>query len=204
MGVNRIGELELLRVSAVDLYTGEVLIDALVWPKTPMLHLNTRYSGITWPMLYQAREKRTSIYGRDLARQRLWEFVGPSTIVVTHGGYTDMLALRWIHPCMVDTSELESRCEKPQTACSLKNLSKLHLNRTIQGSKSGHDSLEDAMACRDLVKWYADNLPAEMKLPGAQPPSKPATPSNLDSGPEEDPRQELAEELEKCVVDTWS
>lgn len=163
MGINRVGEPELIRVSAVDFYTGEVLIDSLVWPSSLMLHLNTRFSGVNWNMLYRAKESKTCIYGRDQARRRLWEFVGPLTIVITHGGSADMLALRWIHHRIIDTLELESRRADPESARSLKNLSQIHLNRPIQQSRFGHDSLEDAMASRDLVNWYVDNLPAKMK-----------------------------------------
>jgi DNA polymerase III epsilon subunit-like protein len=37
---------------------------------------------------------------------------------------------------------------------SLKALAKKHLNRDIQtNGKRGHDSLEDAVAARDIVHW---------------------------------------------------
>lgn len=45
---------------------------------------------------------------------------------------------------------------------SLKTLVEKHLHREIQtGGKSGHDSLEDAIAARDLVHWIITNLDHE-------------------------------------------
>ncbi|KAJ5593878.1 uncharacterized protein N7459_000086 [Penicillium hispanicum] len=197
MGINRVGELELIRVSAVDFYTGEVLIDSLVWPSSLMLHLNTRFSGVNWNMLYRAKESENCIYGRDQARRRLWEFVGPLTIVITHGGSADMLALRWIHHRIIDTLELESRRVDPEPARSLKNLSQIHLNRPIQQTRFGHDSLEDAMASRDLVKWYVDNLPAEMKKAVEMPVSSKAWWTAL---VEPNERERLGVEMQKWLL----
>ncbi|KAJ5174268.1 uncharacterized protein N7482_000145 [Penicillium canariense] len=164
MGLTDMGEPELIRVSAVDYFSGETLLDALVFPKVKMWHLNTQYSGVSWPMLYDAHLKDNTIAGRDVARQLLWNFVGPETIVITHGGREDFLALRWLHPNVIDTLECEDRRFDPEHPRTLKNLAKVHLGREIQRTGRGHDSLEDARACRDLLHWYVQNLPAKMKV----------------------------------------
>ncbi|KAJ5814591.1 hypothetical protein N7474_006368 [Penicillium riverlandense] len=158
MGVTMKGESELIRISAVDYFTGYVLLDTLVYPAVPMLHLNTRYSGVSWQMLNHALATRRCLVSREQARQQLWQFVGPETIVMTHGGAADLLALRWIHRRMVDTFHVDGTHENPETGRSLKNLAAVRLNRRIQEGSRGHDSIEDAMACRELTHWYMEHL----------------------------------------------
>jgi hypothetical protein len=84
MGVANTGDPELIRIAAADYFSGETLLDSLVFPQLKMWHLNTRFSGVTWPMLYKAREAGRTIPGRDAARRRLWSFVGKNTIVIVH------------------------------------------------------------------------------------------------------------------------
>ncbi|PHH75872.1 hypothetical protein CDD80_2008 [Ophiocordyceps camponoti-rufipedis] len=50
---------------------------------------------------------------------------------------------------------------KPEAGLSLKALSKEKLNREIQLKGKGHDSVEDALATRDLLHWYMSH-PAEV------------------------------------------
>lgn len=163
MGVSQRGESELIWIAAVDFFTVEVLLDSLVYPKVPMKHLSTRYSGVNWAMLRRAKSARQCLLGRNEARRRLLQWVGPETIVLTHGGKGDLLVLRWIHWRVVDTLEVESRRENAEVQRALGHLTKVHLRRAIQTGR-GHDCLEDTIACRDLAKWYVDNLPAELKV----------------------------------------
>lgn len=198
MGTSIHGESELIRLTAVDYFTGETLVDSLVYPSVPMRHFNTRYSGVTRGMIEAACRKKTCLMGRDAARERLWRFVGPETIVVVHGGNSDFLALRWIHTRVVDTflvegawkkrekeKGLEKEKEQEQKQAqgeeegekekeeeekkkspegkgeggrSLKHLADVRLGWKIQCGKNGHDSLEDALACRALVDWYVGDL----------------------------------------------
>lgn len=217
MGVSIYGEPELVRLSLVDFFSGEILIDSLVYPHVRLQHLNTRYSGVTRAMLEEARRRRECIWGgRNAARNRVWRYVGRETIVMVHGGQGDLLALRWIHDRVIDTyiveggrrqvqqKQQEEEEEKKQnqksdaadttttttatpattTASatvnanagrSLKHLAASKLGMRIQqgghhhhhqhrrgqnrGSPhhQGHDSVEDAMACRRLVEWYVSS-----------------------------------------------
>lgn len=200
MGISRTGETELIRLTAIDFFSGTVLIDALVSPSVPMKHFNTRYSGVSARDMREAVRYGTAIHGRDAARQLLLEYVGPETVVVVHGGQNDFTALRWIHPCIVDTFILEGyvktipatvampagdgarggvgddtgsggqeqtqegqgsrkSSDKPQKR-SLQHLCMVKLGLAVQGNRPGkrrvgHDSYEDAMACRELVvDWF--------------------------------------------------
>lgn len=173
MGVSVYGEPELVRISLVDFFTGEILIDSLVYPRVRLLHLNTRYSGVTRGMLEGARQRNQCIRGgRDGAREQVWRYVGQETIVVVHGGSSDLLALRWKHERIIDTFVVEGRRRQKQqqqqtTASaagetaeaamggrSLKHLAEAMLGVSIQRGRQGHDSVEDAMARRWLVDWY--------------------------------------------------
>jgi RNA exonuclease 1 len=190
MGTTVSNDSELIRVTLLDYFSGQVLIDKLVWPDVPMLHLNTQFSGIRWSDLNNARRKRSCLFGRDNARAAVLKFVGPSTIVVGHSAHHDLTSLRWIHHRIVDTYILESALKEaaqqattksaqetpvepttvsdtsPKNAdgsqkrpkgrglLSLKTLSKVKLGREIQVGRNGHDSVEDALAARDLVHVY--------------------------------------------------
>lgn len=212
MGVAQTGESELIRVSAIDFFTRKVLVDSLVWPDVKMAHFNTRYSGVSRHGMEAARRTRKTLQGRAGARQALWRFVGPQTIVVGHSGNSDLMALRWIHPRVIDTLILEmriqpreerqdkkrddesgaagaeepeqpspspessksqkpsdaenSKSEKPEEpekpkypGLSLKALAADRLKREIQIRGQGHDSLEDALATRDLLLWHLIHKP---------------------------------------------
>ncbi|KAK3689739.1 ribonuclease H-like domain-containing protein [Podospora appendiculata] len=61
-----------------------------------------------------------------------------------------------------DTKEKERRPVKrrPEDGLSLKALTKRKLGRAIQVGKMGHDSLEDAVAARDLIHFHVSKLMA--------------------------------------------
>ncbi|KAF2703979.1 hypothetical protein K504DRAFT_485452 [Pleomassaria siparia CBS 279.74] len=217
MGTAVSGDLELIRVSLIDYFSGEVLVDNFVEPDVPMKHLNTRFSGVSWADIRKAKRLGICLNGKSRAREALWRYVGPETVVVGHGASNDLRALRWIHGVVVDSfvtefgtmkrkeievgnekaieadkgSEGESKvanlddkdllpssdgnrltlagnATKEKTGkrgpgnLSLKNLVKKRLGREIQMStKVGHDSLEDAIAARDLIHWIITNPDCE-------------------------------------------
>lgn len=107
MGTTVCGDSELIRVTMIDYFSSVVLVDRLVYPDVPMLHFNTRFSGVTTRAMMEARKNRTCFFGRDDARKAIWGFVGPHTIVVGHSVNHDLTALRWRHGNVVDTHLLE-------------------------------------------------------------------------------------------------
>ena len=154
MGVAESGDSELIRLSMVDYFTCEVLIDSLVWPDVKMTHYNTRFSGVSKAMMEQARRSGNCILGRKKARLEIWKYVGANTIIVAHGGSGDFNALRLIHRTVVDTQLVETFSDEEDKGLSLKALAKERLGREIQIKGKGHDSLEDAIATRDLLHWH--------------------------------------------------
>lgn len=234
MGTSASGDSELIRLSVIDYFSSEVLVDNLVWPDVKMDHYNTRFSGVTVRDMENARAKGTCFRGRDKAREAVWRFVGPTTLVVGHSVDNDLIAMRWIHPMVVDTLLIESTIvkaakDKQETAAkekvarelreaevtsgapdkdeqkpgkeqkekeaelvippitadgapkkveqkppkkpkgfgpkTLKTLAMAKLGREIQGSgKKGHDSVEDALAARDLAHWYVLNKDMRLEV----------------------------------------
>ncbi|KHO01075.1 3'-5' exonuclease [Metarhizium album ARSEF 1941] len=197
MGTASSGESELIRLSLVDFFTGAVLIDSLVYPGVKMAHYNTRFSGVSKQTMEDSLRRRKCILGRDSARQAIYKFVGPDTVVIGHAGHQDLTSLRWIHHRIVDTLMIETRKRRleedmarrkeweesasldqqegansnfatqdkdsntavtnsQQGGLSLKALTLKRLNRVIQVKNRGHNSLEDALATRDLLHWHID------------------------------------------------
>ncbi|KAH7082023.1 hypothetical protein FB567DRAFT_530457 [Paraphoma chrysanthemicola] len=213
MGTAISGDSEPIRITLIDYFSGEILLNNIIVPDVRMHHLNTKYSGVSWDDMNKAKRQRTCLWGNAGTREALWTHIGPETIVVGHGANNDLRALRWTHGSVVDSLIIESSrakhaeyekvaAEKERvdaasvdlrrdeggiqlTSCStiataiakssdentrkvavvrkpgqlsLKTLTKLRLGRDIQTSgRKGHDSLEDAVAARDLVHWNIMN-----------------------------------------------
>jgi RNA exonuclease 1 len=78
--------------------------------------------------------------------------------------------MRLTHPFIVDTSVMFPHARGPPLKNSLKFLAQKYLNREVQkGGHAGHDSIEDAKTCLDLVKkkcekgkaWAANDVQGE-------------------------------------------
>lgn len=202
MGTSKDLEPEIIRLTVIDYFSSEVLIDSLVWPDVPILHCNTRYSGVSWQQLWDARRSGNCIMGVAEARELVWKYVGPETIVVGHGLSSDFQAMRWLHTNIVDSflieqemrmaelrqkeeeerekelqelaeaaarlalgeeaasepdkdeAEEEAKKAEKKGCLKLKSLAEKRLGIMIQMGNRGHDSVEDALAARDLVDWH--------------------------------------------------
>lgn len=214
MGTAESGDTELIKVTLIDYFTGEILVNNIVEPDVPLRHLNTKYSGVTWGDMREAQRKRTTLKATTGARNAVWRFAGAQTIVIGHGVHNDLRSMKWIHEHIVDSfvielnikkrrDEKEKRNEEEAIAkakadgtyvepakqvitlgeganrtdvlpvrktrkrkggdLSLKTLTDKRLGRKIQLGEgtTGHDSLEDAIAARDLVHWHINNPGAE-------------------------------------------
>ncbi|KAK4140125.1 ribonuclease H-like domain-containing protein [Dichotomopilus funicola] len=176
MGTAFDGDSELIRLTLIDYFSGETLIDSLVYPDVEMQHFNTRWSGITRREMEKSRRQRQCIMGRNAARARVFRYVGSSTIVVGHSAQNDLSSLRWIHHRIVDSYmeggqpkeedkpkeggpvNHQKRSKHHPDGMSLKALAMRRLGRAIQMGNKGHDSLEDALAARDLIHAHIASL----------------------------------------------
>ncbi|RMD43238.1 hypothetical protein DV735_g1919, partial [Chaetothyriales sp. CBS 134920] len=112
MGTSTTGEPALIRLSAIDVFSKETLVDKIVLPEVKMLHLNTRFSGVSWQDIRRAEASGNYLRGTEAARKALFRLIGPDTIVVVHGGTADFNVLRWIHPRVIDTFLLHQQQRK--------------------------------------------------------------------------------------------
>jgi DNA polymerase III epsilon subunit-like protein len=169
MGVSARGDSELIRITAADFFSRVVLLDTLVCPSVPMKHYNTKYSGVSAADMRQAVQSQTCVFGRNKARDLLFQHVRPETMVVVHGGPGDLTSLRWIHSRIIDTHLLQSYTgTKTPGGKSLRNLCRVRLDIEVQQQqrhdgqgrpRAGHDSLEDALACRELAIDWLKGIP---------------------------------------------
>ena len=122
MGTALSGDSELIRVTLIDFFSGAILLNNLVEPDVPMQHLNTRFSGVTWRDIREAKKRRRCFLGKAAALQAVWTYVTPDTIVVGHGLHNDLRSLRWIHPLVVDSFMIESSIRKKTEAEQMRKL----------------------------------------------------------------------------------
>lgn len=137
----------LTRISIVG-WDGTVVMDELVKPEKDIKDYLTPYSGITKEMLEPIT---TTLKG---IQAKLLTLFTPQTILIGHSLNSDLNALQITHPFIIDTSLIFPHPRGPPLKSSLKWLAQRYLSREIQkghGTK-GHDSIEDARACLDLVK----------------------------------------------------
>ena len=78
--------------------------------------------------------------------------VSADTPLIGHSVWHDLKCLKIRHTVLVDTSIHFDSARGPPYRPSLRYLAQRFLARIIQNSKAGHDSVEDATACADLVK----------------------------------------------------
>ena len=136
---------ELARVTILD-WAGTVCYDRLVLPPRAVRDYNTRFSGITQQSMDGVT---TSLMEVQLD---LIKIISSKDIIVGHSLQHDLQALHLVHRKVVDTSLVFPHKDGLPKRNSLRFLAKHFLMRNIQEEPKGHDSIEDALACLDLMK----------------------------------------------------
>jgi RNA exonuclease 1 len=117
-----------------------------------ILLISCRFSGITEEMLAPVTTTLADI------QETLIKILHPRTVLIGHSLNSDLNALKITHPFIIDTAIIYPHPRGPPLKSSLKYLAQKYLSREIQkghgakGPGAGHDSIEDAKTCLDLVK----------------------------------------------------
>ncbi|KAK8084100.1 hypothetical protein PG996_002881 [Apiospora saccharicola] len=159
---------ELAQLCAVDILTGEVLINELVVPAGNVVNWRTRYSGVNLAKIKAAKDRGTILRHWKDARALLFEYVDSETILVGHSAENDLQMLRLAHGRVVDTSMQTAagvfgadRVTFPRV-WGLKLLLQRLTGKVIQTggrvarpghAAVGHDCVEDTLATRELALW---------------------------------------------------
>ena len=154
------GKQEVARISAIDVLTGEVLIDTLVQPTQKVTDWRTKWSGITKKAMTTAVTENRVLNGWPEARAELWKYIDSNTILVGHALNHDLDELRMQHLRVVDSGILATDAVGPgiDRKWGLKALCDQFLGIAIQNhGKQGHDSVEDAFAAREVVLWCLEH-----------------------------------------------
>lgn len=93
-GLNVRREWEAIRVAAIDLLSGQVLLDSLVYPSMEMLGYQTRDTGITRAMMEAAKNAGEVIESRDKVREIIGRFMNPRSKLILFNGPKALRALR--------------------------------------------------------------------------------------------------------------
>lgn len=151
------GRKELAFLVAVDLLTGDVLINNFVHPTNIVRNWSTRSSGITCASMKAAVKDNLALRGWKAAREMLFKYMDSNTILVGHALHNDLNVLGVVHPTIIDTEILTADAvyrplARPfRRTWSLKALTNDFLGLKIQAGKHGHSALKDAMATRQVL-----------------------------------------------------
>uniref|UniRef100_A0A093VJY7 RNA exonuclease 3 n=1 Tax=Talaromyces marneffei PM1 TaxID=1077442 RepID=A0A093VJY7_TALMA len=159
---------------AVDVLTGEILLNTYVDPVSKVHAWRSTVSGVTRKSMSEAIEQGQALRGWAAAREALWEYIDAETIIIGHALQNDLNVLGIFHSRIVDTAILASQAVFPEIqskrfpeSYGLKRLLLSWLKMMIQTGKKGHDCLEDTFATRELAIWCARN-PDVLKSWGSQ------------------------------------
>jgi len=139
----------LCRVSVVNADNpDEVLLDTLVKPSWPVVDYRTWVNGIS------AKDLENVEFTLEHAQAFMRALCSEQTVVVGHAVHNDLLALRMIHHCNVDTAMLYTHKDENDGTPSLKNLALGALKKEMPEI---HDSVNDARVALACARHYVDN-----------------------------------------------
>lgn len=136
---------ELTRISIID-EAHESLYETLVCPQHKIVDYLTQYSGIT-PQMMKNVTKTLAEVQADVRR-----ILPADAILVGQSLHSDLIAMRMMHPYIIDTSVIFNISGERRRKSKLQTLASEFLGESIQKNPLGHDSIEDCLASLKLTK----------------------------------------------------
>lgn len=138
----------LTRISIVN-FQSEVVYDTYVKPEEKITNYLTKYSGITEEIANAATATLLDV------QKKILDTIASKDILIGHSLDSDLNVIRVKHPRVIDTALSYDHHRGPPSKPGLKWLAERYLGRQIQQGEhlgEGHSSIEDLIACLDLVK----------------------------------------------------
>lgn len=136
---------ELTRISIIN-ENHESIYETLVCPRNKIVDYLTPFSGIT-PQMMKNITKTLSEVQNDIR-----ELLPADAIFVGQSLHSDLMAMRMIHPYVIDTSVIFNISGDRRRKSKLQTLAHEFLGESIQKNPLGHDSIEDCSASLKLTK----------------------------------------------------
>ncbi|CCD23103.1 Rnh70p NDAI_0B00690 [Naumovozyma dairenensis CBS 421] len=140
--------LVLTRISVLD-FDMKVIYDTYVKPDVPIVDYLTKFSGITKEILDPVTTTLKDV------QNDLMKIISSDDILVGHSLQSDLKVMKLRHPRIIDTAIIFNHKAGPPFKPALRYLASTYLNINIQEGNSnvlGHDSIEDARTCMQLLK----------------------------------------------------
>lgn len=140
-----VGVNELTRISIIN-ENHESIYETLVCPQNKIVDYLTQFSGITPKMMINVTKSLKEV--QDDVRKIL----PPDAILVGQSLQSDLMAMRMMHPYVIDTSIIFNISGDRKRKSKLQTLASEFLGEKIQKNPLGHDSIEDCSASLKLTK----------------------------------------------------
>lgn len=136
---------ELTRISIIN-EDHKSIYETLVCPQNKIVDYLTQYSGITPEMMRNVTKTLVQV------QQDIRNLLPSDAILVGQSLHSDLMAMRMMHPYVIDTSVIFNISGERRRKSKLQTLAAEFLGEAIQKNPLGHDSIEDCSASLKLTK----------------------------------------------------
>ncbi|XP_031618341.1 RNA exonuclease 5 isoform X2 [Contarinia nasturtii] len=136
---------ELTRISIIN-ENHESIYETLVCPRNKIVDYLTPFSGITPKMMKNVTKTLTEV------QNDIQKLLPADAILVGQSLHSDLMAMRMMHPYVIDTSVIFNISGERRRKSKLQTLAHEFLGEAIQKNPLGHDSIEDCSASLKLTK----------------------------------------------------
>ncbi|KAH0015397.1 hypothetical protein KCU78_g8208, partial [Aureobasidium melanogenum] len=156
---------QVIQLTAIDYFSGEVLISALIKPTLNIQQWRTNIHGVSHSMMTKAVNNGTALRDVFHARELLFSFMNSDTILVGHALHNDLNVLKIAHDRCVDSEILAKAAidrASHNNGVGLRKLCNTLLGLSVQRT-TFHSCLEDAFAAREAVIYMVSH-PEELSF----------------------------------------